>query len=98
MSQAGPLAEEATRLLGAVEDWWRERADAGAPRTECTACPLCQLLAAVRTARPEAFEHAADAAGSLVLALRSLLDAHDRAWTVGHRRPVQHIPVREGDE
>jgi hypothetical protein len=119
MTQAGTLAEEATRLLGAVEAWWRDRAAAptggptpaagtaagpfadhraGAPRSGCEACPICQLLTAVRTARPEAFEHALDAAGSLLLALRSHLEAHDRAWAGGHRAPVQHIPIREGDE
>jgi hypothetical protein len=81
MSQPGTLAEEATRLLGAVEDWWRDRAT-GSPDA----------------AGAEAFEHALDAAGSLVLALRSLLEARDRSWAAGHRAPVQHIPIREGDE
>ena len=43
---------------------------------ECTLCPFCQLLALVRSAKPETFAHLLDASASLTAALRSVVDAH----------------------
>jgi hypothetical protein len=50
--------------------------DGGAvgPAPECTVCPLCAALAALREARPEAVEHLAKAGAELLLAARALLD------------------------
>lgn len=61
---------------------------------ECLICPICQLLALVRSSRPEAFEHVVDAVGSLMLALRSVIEEHERTWSK-RRRPsaVQHITI-----
>ena len=90
----GSLAEEAVKLIGAAEEWWqgaRERVtstvgDFGSLHTgpECVICPVCQLLAVVRTASPEVFEHLAAASGSLLLALKSAIDAQEQARA--HRR------------
>lgn len=105
---SGPLgsaAEEAGRLFAAVEDWARTRAgglaDAehlatGAP--ECSVCPLCQAISALRSVRPETVEHLFDAAASFVAALRSTVlgAVAPGGGTVpdGHGR-VEHIDVRE---
>lgn len=71
------MADEAARLLGAAEGWARRRAaslDAEHLATgaaECTVCPVCQAVGALRTVRPEAVSHLLDAAASLVAALRA---------------------------
>jgi hypothetical protein len=118
MNQVGSLGEEASNLLGAVEDWLRGAREHGAGASgdersegsayvefaepdaqrhmgpECLICPICQLLALARSARPEAFEHVVDAVGSLLLALRSLVEEHERTWSQ-RRRPsaVQRITI-----
>lgn len=101
MSEPGSAGEEATRLFAAVEDWVRTRGAGlrdgqhvanGSP--ECTVCPLCQGVAALRQVKPETVEHLLDAAASLVAALRVTVNP-------GGARPparpgVQHIDIREG--
>jgi hypothetical protein len=42
---------------------------------ECQFCPLCQAMAALRSARPEAVEHLLKAGAELLLAARALLEA-----------------------
>lgn len=61
---------------------------------ECLICPICQLLALARSARPEAFEHVVDAVGSLLLAVRSVVEEHERSWSQ-RRRPstVERITI-----
>ena len=92
----GTLAEEAAKLLGAAEQWWREHAPNLPEHTgpECRICPFCQGLAMVRGANPELFEHLTDAAGALLLTLRSAVEAQERAWA--RRRgdlPVERIDI-----
>ena len=98
----GSAAEEAARLFAAAEEWLRARTGGhldglatGAP--ECTVCPVCQGIAAVKQVRPETVEHLLDATASFVAALRSTVSGHatpDGPATA--RRPtVQHIDVRE---
>ena len=41
---------------------------------ECQFCPLCQAMAALRSARPEAVEHLLKAGAELFLAARALLE------------------------
>ena len=41
---------------------------------ECKFCPLCQAMAALRSARPEAVEHLLKAGTELLLAARALLE------------------------
>lgn len=91
MTQAhGSLADEAVKLLDAVQEWLRreplaEHLATGAP--ECTWCPLCQLVAVLRGERPDVNDKIA----SLVAALRAVFDATD----AGAARPphVQHIDL-----
>jgi hypothetical protein len=97
----GSAAEEAARLFVALEDWARTRAGAlldsehlatGSP--ECTVCPVCQAVGALRHVRPEAVEHLLDAAASLVAALRATAVPPSDDPTPGAR--VEHIDVAEG--
>ena len=60
------------------------RDDDAQPAAECTACPLCAGLAALRQAAPEAVEHLLKAAAELVLAARALLEG---PASDGHREP-----------
>ncbi len=98
----GSAAEEAAKLLRAAEQWARRRAAAldvdhlatGSP--ECTVCPLCQAVGALRHVRPEAVTHLLDAAASLVAALRAASPAPppDGPAPAG----VQHIDLDDGPE
>jgi hypothetical protein len=54
------------------------------PAAECTACPLCAGLAALRQATPDAVEHLLKAGAELVLAARVLLEG---PASDGHREP-----------
>jgi hypothetical protein len=51
--------------------------DAAAPgqAPECQFCPLCQAMAALRSARPEAVEHLLKAGAELLLAAQALVAA-----------------------
>lgn len=77
----GSMAEEAAKLLGAAEQWARSRAgtfDAehlAGGSAECTVCPVCQTVAALRQVRPEAVTHLLDAAASLIAALKAAVPA-----------------------
>jgi hypothetical protein len=92
----GSLAEEAARLLGAAEEWWREHAPSTPMHTgpECVVCPFCQVVAVVRGAQPELFEHLADAAGAMLLAVKSAVEAQERVWS---RRRDGAVPVERID-
>lgn len=97
----GSAAEEAARLFAAAEEWLRTRSGGhldglatGAP--ECSVCPLCQGIAAVKQVRPETVEHLLDATASFVAALRSTVSGSVAPdGPPAARRPdVQHIDVR----
>jgi hypothetical protein len=47
--------------------------------SECQTCPLCQAVAALRSARPEAVEHLLKAGAELLLAARALLEGEGEA-------------------
>lgn len=94
----GSAAEEAVKLLAAVQEWARTRFDhehLATGSAECQICPVCQGIAALRQVRPETVEHLLDAAASLVAAFRSTVTP-----TPGEPGPsgdrVQRIDVREG--
>lgn len=71
-----PLADELTRLLGAVHDWTRENLPAAPEGTiTCDWCPLCQFVAVLRGDRPDVTERVAEAGTAMASAVRALLDA-----------------------
>lgn len=98
----GTAAEEAVKLLTAAEQWVRARAAAplddahlATGASECTSCPLCQGVRALRTVRPETVAHLLDAAGALAAALRAAVAQADGP-TDGPAHPggrVQHIDL-----
>jgi hypothetical protein len=97
----GSAAEEAAKLLAAAEQWVRghgphlggllddQHVATGSP--ECSVCPVCQTIGALRQVRPETVAHLLDAGASLVAALRSVL----APTTAGgaSARHVQHIDL-----
>jgi hypothetical protein len=64
---------------------------------ECQFCPLCQAMAALRSARPEAVEHLLKAGAELLLAARALLEgegagaAGDGDGPAPGRRPTRPL-------
>ncbi len=99
----GSAAEEAAHLFAAVQDWARTRgaglldsehlASGGA---ECSVCPVCQGIAALRQVKPETVEHLLDAAASVVAALRTAVVTPSSPDDPERASRVQHIDVREG--
>ncbi len=72
----GSAAEEAERLLSAVQGWAQTRVDSEHLATgtaECTVCPVCQGVAAARQVGPETVAHLLHAATSFVAALRTVV-------------------------
>ncbi|MDX6215033.1 MAG: hypothetical protein QOG99_617 [Frankiales bacterium] len=95
--QVGTAAEEAARLLSAVQEWARARFDGEHLATggaECQVCPLCQGIALLRQMKPETTEHLLDAAASFVAALKSAVAAPAAAG--GSSSRVEPIDIREG--
>jgi hypothetical protein len=95
----GSAAEEAARLLGALQDWAR-RSSAGASEVplatggpECRLCPVCQLIGILREGSPEVVDHLARAGDSLLAAFRAAVVAHERSWSHGQAPDVQHIDI-----
>lgn len=101
----GSAAGEAVKLLAAAEQWARRHAggqavgrllDAehlatGSP--ECSVCPVCQAVGALRHVRPETVSHLFEAGASLAAAVRSaLVPESDPAPSGGH---VQRINLDE---
>jgi hypothetical protein len=93
--QHGSVGEEATRLAEAVQAWLHgatDRQTVGHDESpECATCPACRLLRLVRSARPEVYEHLADAAASLSAAIREL--ATDGEPAAPRRGGVEHIDL-----
>ena len=81
----GSVAEEAAKLLGAFSGWAKEQGDGLSAFTEglhdhvssesqeCTWCPLCRTVAAVRQTSPEVRAHLAGAASSFMLAVSAMM-------------------------
>ena len=97
--QVGTAAEEAAKLLAAVQDWARTRFDGehfATGSSECQVCPVCQAVAALRQVRPETVEHLLDAAASFVAALKTTVAPHPAGPSGPGATKVQHIDIREG--
>ena len=96
MSSGSPIADEATRLVEALQEWFAA-STGGLPLAtggpECALCPFCQLLRLARGTRPEVFEHLTGAGVELVAALRAGLDGRDGARPQPTR--VEHITVSD---
>ena len=88
-ARAGSVTDGSLRF-GSL--WDREHLATGA--TECTVCPLCQTVAALRQVKPETVEHLLDAAASVVAALRTAVASPPRPDE--RHAGVQHIDIREG--
>ncbi len=86
-----PDLEEISDQAGAVGHGVHEHLATGGP--ECTYCPVCRLIRALRGTSPEVRTHLTAAAGSLVQAVAAALATEpvDR----GSGRGVEHIPVDE---
>jgi hypothetical protein len=100
----GTLAEEAAKLLAAVHVWAgdstaasgdvdQDAADAGHDPAECHWCPLCRLVRMARSTSPEVREHLSQAAVSLALAVKGLLE--DPVTTTRRETPLEKIDVTE---
>ena len=61
---------------------------------ECQFCPLCQAMAALRSARPEAVEHLLKAGTELLLAARSLLEGEEDDQDEPDRRDGEDVGVQ----
>lgn len=82
MTEPGPdlgsAAEEAVKLLAAAEHWARTRAGSlfedphlATGSAECSICPVCQAVGALRHVRPETVQHLLEAGAALAAALRT---------------------------
>ena len=117
--EVGSLAEEATKLLGALNGWARdqggdlgesvaglsEHAVAAANdlnshlatgSAECTVCPVCRTVHAVRQLSPEVKAHLTTAATSLVHAAAGILAT--AAPAPSDRGGMEHIDLDETAE
>jgi hypothetical protein len=78
--QARPTSDAGRLLVDAVHEWARVRfGEAGTAHiatgaTECTWCPICQLIAALRGDRPEVADKLAAAATAVVDVIGALLE------------------------
>jgi hypothetical protein len=77
----GPLGEEAAKLIAAAQEWFhRTLGDSTTSKiatgtAECSWCPVCQLIGALRGERPELTEKLADTQAAVAGLLRALADA-----------------------
>lgn len=102
----GSVAEEAAKLLGALSGWAKDQGDGFSPltdelhahlstdATECTWCPVCRVIAAVRQTSPEVRAHLTGAATSLALALSGMLATPPPARDAG----VERIDLDDDEE
>jgi len=100
----GTVVEEAAKLLGALSDWAKDAAHLGADlghgldghlatgAPECTYCPICRTVHAVRGLSPEVRTQLATAATTALQAMAGLLAAATPA-DPGARSGVEHIDL-----
>ena len=118
--EVGSLAEEATKLIGALNGWAREQGGGlgesvaglsehaaaaahdlsshlatGSP--ECTVCPVCRTVHAVRQLSPEVKAHLTSAAASLVHAAAGIM-ATAAQTPSSNRGGVEHINLDDTAE
>jgi hypothetical protein len=98
----GSVAEEAAKLLSAMQDWARR--DEDRDRTdeqehdhageECRWCPICHLVRVAKATSPEVRDHLTQAGLSFVLAVKALLEESERPPRPA--TPVEKIDLSEG--
>ena len=117
----GSVAEEAAKLLHALQDWAKESGSeyAGAAASaaegaasavhridehiatgsaECTYCPVCRVISAVRETSPEVRQHLTTAATSLLHAAAGLLATNVPDPSKQRRDgPVEKIDLSDDD-
>lgn len=87
---ASPLEEEVGKLLAAFQHWLAANArtvHVATGSAECCVCPLCQLIALARSARPDLVERLSATAGEAFAAFRSLVDNAQAAGPETHSEP-----------
>jgi hypothetical protein len=98
--QVGTVAEEAAKLLGALSGWAHGVDDHLATgAAECTYCPVCRTVHALRQTSPEVRTQLATAATALLHAASGLLatavpDPRDRP----DRSGVEHIDLDDAGD
>lgn len=94
--QGGQYAEAAAGMAGAASEAAREMHDHLATgAAECTWCPVCRVVHAVRQTSPEVRQHLAVAAGALAQAAAGLLATDVAADERSRSGPVQTIDLDE---
>jgi hypothetical protein len=88
----GTVAEEAAKLLGALSGWARDLDDHVATgAAECSYCPICRTVHALRQTSPEVRTQLATAATALLQAASGLLATV--ATDQPDRGGVEHIDL-----
>lgn len=101
----GSVAEEAAKLLGALTGWAKDTAHdvnhaagehlaTGAP--ECTYCPICRTVHAVRQLSPEVRDQLGTAATALLQAASGLIAAATQDTAA--RPGVEHIDLDDAED
>lgn len=102
----GSVGEEAAKLLGALSDWAKDAAGDAAHgfdqhlatgAAECTYCPICRTVHAVRDLSPEVKDQLAGAATTFLQTAASVLAGRGGAASRGPEG-VQHIDLDDGGD
>lgn len=95
--EVGSVADEAAKLLGALSDWAKDAAHdvdrhIATGAEECTYCPVCRTVHAVRELSPEVKAQLATAATTFLQAAAGLMASAATGQTDRPER-VQHIDL-----
>jgi len=99
--EVGSVAEEAARLLGALSGWAKDAAQdvdehLATGSAECTVCPICRTVHAIRALNPEVRAQLASAATSLMQAAAGLMAT--AVPDQGARGGMEHIDLDDDQE
>jgi hypothetical protein len=97
----GNLGEEAVKLLGALSDWASDHArdvneHLATGDAECTYCPICRTVHALRTASPEVRAQLTSSASTFLQAAAGLLSSASAGDTSSPT--VQRIDLDDLDD
>ncbi len=97
-----PFADEARKLIVAVQEWAKDTFPAGPNGhggPECQWCPLCQFAAMLRGEHPEVAERVAEAGAALVAAFHAMAEAASGAHPDAPEPPrVQRIDLGRSED